>query len=262
MELTLYQVDAFTNELFKGNPAAVCPLEGEWLSEERMQAIAMENNLSETAFFHASGRDYHLRWFTPTKEVNLCGHATLASAHVLFEHLGYGDKRITFHTLSGPLMVEREGSWYAMNFPVDHLKLRPASKLIERALGMHPVEVYKGREDYLAIFDSQEQIERATPDFRRIAQLDARGLIISAPGREVDFVSRCFFPAFGINEDPVTGSAHTTLAPYWGKRLQKKELVGKQCSRRSGLLHCKLLEERVAICGQAVTYLVGRISVG
>lgn len=259
MELTLYQVDAFTKELFKGNPAAVCPLDNGWLPDQLMQAIAMENNLSETAFFFRSGHDFQLRWFTPAKEVQLCGHATLATAHVLYEHLGFDQPRITFHTLSGPLMVTRNGDWYTMNFPVDRARLVPTPKAISAALGLPIVETYIGREDYLVILESQRAVESANPDFRQFRKLESRGVIISAPGENADFASRCFYPSLGVDEDPVTGSAHTTLAPYWSQRLNKTELTAIQCSSRSGALRLRMLSERVEIGGQAITFSEGRI---
>lgn len=261
MELILYQVDAFTDRLFRGNPAAVCPLSGGWLPDEHLQAIAQENNLSETAFFLSGDGEFHLRWFTPVKEVNLCGHATLATAHVLYEHLQYTEPRITFQTLSGPLLVEKRDDWYVMNFPVDELKLVPTPPVLITALGMEPIETYRGREDYLAILDSPEDVERLQPNFRSLLQLEGRGVIVSAPGRDTDIVSRCFYPNYGIDEDPVTGSAHTTLAPYWSRHLNRSELTALQASQRTGRLRLRMLSERVEISGQAVTYLEGRIRV-
>ena len=260
MELVLFQVDAFTDQLFKGNPAAVLPLDN-WLPDDQLQAIAMENNLSETAFFKTKGKEYQLRWFTPTKEVKLCGHATLATAHVLMEHLGQGlDGQLTFQTLSGPLMVRRDKQgWYTMNFPSDHLQLIPPSPVLREALNTFPVETYKGREDLLVILEEQTIVEQLQPDFKLLKKLDYRGVIITAPGREKDFVSRCFYPNYGVNEDPVTGSAHSTLTPYWSKRLEKSKLNALQASTRTGILRCRMLDERVEISGQAVTYLEGRI---
>jgi PhzF family phenazine biosynthesis protein len=260
MELILFQVDAFTNQLFKGNPAAVLPLEA-WLPDEQLQSIALENNLSETAFFKAKRNEYHLRWFTPTIEVNLCGHATLATAHVLMEHLGQGQNgQLTFQTLSGPLRVRREQKgWYVMNFPSDNLQLIPPPSVLREALAINPIETYKGREDLLVILQDQHTIEQLKPDFRLLEKLDYRGIIVTAPGRKTDFVSRCFYPNAGIDEDPVTGSAHTTMTPYWARRLDKPELTAFQASTRSGHLRCRLLNERVEISGQAVTYMEGRI---
>lgn len=261
MELILFQVDAFTDQVFKGNPAAVVPLEN-WLPDEQLQAIALENNLSETAFFKTKGKEFQLRWFTPAKEVKLCGHATLATAHVLMEHLGQGTTgQLTFQTLSGPLMVRRnEKGWYTMNFPADHPQLTPIPSLLKEALGLKPTETYKGREDLLVILESQSDIEQLQPDFRLLKKLDYRGIIVTAPSRETDFVSRCFYPNYGVNEDPVTGSAHTTLTPYWSKHLDKPELTALQASPRTGYLQCRMLDERVEISGQAVTYMEGRIN--
>ncbi len=258
MELILYQVDAFTDTVFRGNPAAVCPLQ-QWPSDEQMQAIALENNLSETAFFIQEGGAFHLRWFTPAKEVSLCGHATLATAHVLFQHLDYRERRVTFHSLSGPLMVEQRDGWYYMNFPTDPPVLVPTPKTIDAALDLHPVETYKGKDDYLVILESQEAVEQIQPDFRRLRQLDGRGVIITAPGRSTDIASRCFYPKYGIDEDPVTGSAHTTLGPYWANRLDKSRLTALQCSPRTGLLQLRLMDERIEIAGQAVTFMEGKI---
>lgn len=258
MEITLYQADAFTNQLFRGNPAAVCPLK-EWLPDATLQAIAAENNLSETAFFIPKGPDFQLRWFTPAIEVALCGHATLATAHILFQHLGHPRNTINFHTLSGPLSVSRGDGLYIMDFPTDILEPTPAPAVLLQALQAEPVEVFTGREDYLIVLESQEQVARLRPDFQLLRQVKGRGVIATAPGEEVDFVSRCFFPNAGIDEDPVTGSAHTTLTPYWAERLSRQELTARQISARGGELKCTMLGERVAIAGQAVTYLEGRI---
>jgi len=258
MELTIYQVDAFTNERFKGNPAAVIPLE-RWLPDDLMQHIAQENNLAETAFLVPEGDGFRLRWFTPAVEVNLCGHATVATAHVLYEHLDYKKSQIEFQSKSGLLTVQKIDNQYILNFPTD--TLMPVQNLLDiaQALGRLPQEVLKGREDWMAVFETQEEIENLKPDFRKVAELGGRGLIATAPGNEVDFVSRCFFPQSGIEEDPVTGSAHTTLTPYWANRLNKNELNAKQLSSRGGTLHLKLLDDRTEIGGGAVTYLVGKI---
>ncbi len=259
MNLTLYQVDAFTDELFKGNPAAVCPLQ-DWLSDQLMQEIASENNLSETAFFVPQGDDFHLRWFTPAKEVRLCGHATLAAAHVLYNHLGYQEGRIAFHTLSGRLEVRRSGDAYNMDFPTDKLnRVENPSGLFKEILGLAPQELWKGTDDYLAVFDHYDEVVGLYPDFLKMKTLDSRGLIVTAPGKDTDFVSRGFFPAYGIDEDPVTGSAHTLLTPYWAKRLDKKELTALQASKRTGRLHCTYKGDRIKIIGDAVTYMIGTI---
>lgn len=257
-EYAIYQVDAFTGEVFRGNPAAVVPLE-KWLPTEVMQAIALENNLSETAFFVPRGGGFQLRWFTPTVEVDLCGHATLASAHVLFNHLGFDQDRIEFHTRSGQLNVERSGTEYLMDFPADQIAaVAPPPALIE-GLNETPLEVYMGREDYLVVFETESDVAALQPDFGRLKALKGRGVIVTAPGDEVDFVSRGFFPNAGVDEDPVTGSAHTTLTPYWAGRLEKNELIARQISQRGGAIRCVFKEDRVELAGQAVTYLIGKI---
>lgn len=256
MKIPIYQIDAFTGELFRGNPAAVCPL-SEWLPDETMQAIAAENNLSETAFFVPKGKGYHLRWFTPAIEVDLCGHATLATAHVLFHHLGYSEPIIRFHCQSGLLSVSREDGHYIMDFPADILEPTPAPGLLKEALQATPREVFIGREDFLVVLGSEAEVAALSPDFRLLRQLKGRGVIATAPGESVDFVSRCFFPNAGIDEDPVTGSAHTTMAPYWAGRLGKQELLARQISRRGGEVRCTMLGERVALAGRAVTYMEG-----
>ena len=259
MELTIYQVDAFTNQLFGGNPAAVCPLT-EWLPTETMQKIALENNLSETAFIVPEDEGYHIRWFTPAIEVDLCGHATLATAHALYAEMGYKGDKVVFNSKSGLLTVAKSGDSYIMNFPTDVLKSVAIPSEITEALGFQPIEVFRGKDDYLAIFDKQGTIENFNPNFKKLGELKARGIIASSKGDSVDFISRCFFPAAGIDEDPVTGSAHTTMIPYWAKRLNKTKMVAQQLSARGGLLQCDYLENRVNIGGQAVTYLRGTIT--
>jgi PhzF family phenazine biosynthesis protein len=259
MNLSLYQIDAFTNRLFSGNPAAVVPLE-EWLPDAVLQSIAMENNLSETAFFVPNGKDFDLRWFTPAIEVNFCGHATLASAHTLYHHLGFAGEKITFHTHVGTLTVAREGDNYRMDFPADRLTPVPDPPAdLLNALGVKAEAAFKGREDYLIIAGSEAEVAALQPDFRALLRLGGRGILVSAPGREVDFVSRCFFPNAGIDEDPVTGSAHTTMTPYWAQRLGKTKLTARQISARGGELHCEIRGDRVVLLGQAVTYMIGRI---
>lgn len=258
MELTIYQVDAFTNQLFKGNPAAIVPLDT-WLPDELMQDIAQENNLAETAFFVPEDKGYRLRWFTPGIEVDLCGHATVATAHVLYEHLGYDQAEIEFQSRSGILTVGKRDSQYSLNFPTDELtKIENAPHLID-AIGMTPVEIYQGKTDWMLVLEEQSQIENLKPDFRKIAEAGGRGTIVTAPGNEVDFVSRCFFPQSGVDEDPVTGSAHTSLTPYWAKRLGKNVLTAKQLSRRGGDLKLEFKGDRTEIKGEAITYLVGKI---
>lgn len=259
MRLPLYQVDAFATEVFEGNPAAVCPLD-EWLPEETMQKIATENNLAETAFFVKEGPEYRLRWFTPVTEVNLCGHATLASAHVLFEHLGYEEEVIRFETLSGSLSVQKEGGQFVMDFPMGTCNPAEPPPLLEQALGIECNEIYSDM-DYLCVLEQEEQVRSLSPNMRLLVQVDGRGVIVTAPGDQegIDFVSRFFAPKVGVDEDPVTGSAHTMLAPYWGAKLSKKNLVGQQISQRGGTVYCSLRGDRVSLSGRAKTYLKGEI---
>lgn len=261
-KLKIYQVDAFTDKLFGGNPAAVCVLE-KWLPEELMQNIAGENNLAETAFVVPKGDAFEIRWFTPTVEVDLCGHATLASAFVLFELLGFQGNEILFKSRkSGDLKVIKEEDLFVLDFPTDEISLQPDLREITEALGITPKEVYKTRFAYLAVLNSEEEIKELKPDFTSIASLDAGGLIITGPGHKVDFVSRFFAPQIGIPEDPVTGAIHTSLIPYWAKRLGKKNLTARQLSRRSGDLWCQHNGSRVKIGGKAKLYMVGEIFTG
>jgi PhzF family phenazine biosynthesis protein len=257
MNIPIYQVDAFTDKLFGGNPAAVCPLE-EWLSPELMQNIAAENNLSETAFFMRKGKIFELRWFTPTIEVDLCGHATLASAHVIFNHLGYSEEQITFSSVSGELKVTRENNRLILDFPASPPSPAEIKEELIQGLGMRPTEVHKSR-DYLAVFESEADILSLKPNFDILGNLDCLGIIVSAKGESCDFVSRFFAPSAGINEDPVTGSAHTTLIPFWAERLNKKTLHAFQLSSRKGELFCEYADDRVKIGGHAVTFFVGEI---
>lgn len=258
MKIKQYQVDAFAIHAFEGNPAAVCPLEN-WLDDGLLQAIAEENNLSETAFFVPTESGFQLRWFTPVREVDLCGHATLATAHVLFKHLGYPGQAISFETRSGELSVERKGDLLEMNFPACPPVPCGAPEILARALGQPPVEVLAA-DDFLAVFDSEATVRAITPDFALLGKLDLRGVIITAPGTEVDFVSRFFAPKFGIPEDPVTGSAHCVLAPYWGGRLGKNVLTARQVSRRGGSLTCEMKGDRVMLAGSAVTFMEAEIA--
>ena len=258
MQLSLYQVDAFTDGPFSGNPAAVVPL-SEWLPERTMQAIALENNLSETAFFvprDDGGID--LRWFTPLIEVDLCGHATLATAWVLFNRLEQTGDSITFHTRSGPLAVSRDGARLAMDFPAQPPTEAEIGDVTD-ALGAQP-EAVLAAPYAMAVMDSEETVRAIRPDFARIAALDIPELIITAPGRDCDFVSRFFAPAAGIDEDPVTGSAHCILIPYWSQRLGKTELFARQVSFRGGALWCALKDDRVSISGYATLYMEGTIT--
>jgi len=259
MRLPIYQVDAFTDSLFGGNPAAVCPLEA-WLPDATMQAIAAENNLSETAFFIPQGGDYALRWFTPTVEVDLCGHATLASGHVVFSFIEPERDGVNFHTVkAGMLKVDRRGDMLVMDFPARPAASCAAPPSLLAVLGGTPRAVLCAR-DYLIVYDSAAEIAALAPDMAALAKVDCWAAIITAPGENgVDFVSRFFAPARGVPEDPVTGSAHCTLVPYWATRLNKTELEARQISRRGGALRCTLNGDRVGIGGRAVVYLEGKI---
>jgi predicted PhzF superfamily epimerase YddE/YHI9 len=252
MRIPYYQVDAFTAKVFGGNPAGVCPLE-EWLPDDVLQNIAAENNQAETAFFIPQGEDYHLRWFTPTVEVDLCGHATLASAHVLFAELSYAGERIRFHTRSGWLAATRRGDLIELDFPSRPPVPCPAPEELVRGLGRAPKEVLKSR-DYVAVYESAAEVAALKPDMVLLGKLDCVGIIATARGGEADFVSRFFGPRVGIPEDPVTGSAHSTLIPFWAERLGKTEMFARQISQRGGELHCRLAGDRVAIGGRAVVY--------
>jgi PhzF family phenazine biosynthesis protein len=260
MKLRIFQADAFAASLFKGNPAAVVPLT-EWLSDDTMQQIAGENNLSETAFFIPEGDHFHIRWFTPKAEVKLCGHATLATAHVLFNELNFRGEQIEFNSKSGILTVKRVADKLQLDFPADFAQAVEPIPSFTKAFGVQPSATFKGRTDYLLLFDSEEIIRNIAPDFQLLLETDARGIMVTAKGNEVDFVSRFFAPAVGVNEDPVTGSAHTTLIPFWAKRLNKTEMTALQLSERGGQLWCKLDGERVLIAGKAVTYLRGEIEI-
>lgn len=253
MKLRQYQIDAFTDQLFGGNPAAVVPLTS-WPEDWLLQAIAAENNLSETAFFVASKKGFELRWFTPVREVDLCGHATLATAHVIFDRLGYSKSTITFETRSGKLFVARNGNRLEMDFPSRPPKLRDPPEALIRGLGQRPVEVLAA-DDYLAVFESEAIIRAINPDQALLSQLDLRGVSITARGDKVDFVSRFFAPKYGIPEDPVTGSAHCELAPYWAKKLEKNSLSAKQVSRRGGIISCQVNAARVILAGSAVIFM-------
>jgi PhzF family phenazine biosynthesis protein len=275
--MQIYQVDAFAEELFQGNPAAVIPLE-QWLPDTLLQHIAMENNLADTAFFVPEGQGYSIRWFTPATEVALCGHATLAAAYVLFGHLGYDRDIITFHTRSsGDLQVSKAGGGaLTLNFPATVAQPvtsspadptptapsptapTPASAVFD-GLQIPARDLYKGPFDYMVVLDDQQAVEALKPDFKRLAAVPARGVVVTAPGKESDFVSRCFFPQSGIDEDPATGSAHSMLAPYWAARLGKQRLSAIQLSARRGWLDCELKGDRVLITGHAKAFLKGEI---
>ena len=260
MRIPIYQVDAFASRVFAGNPAAVCPLP-RWLNDALLQSIANENNLSETAFVVPEGDAYAIRWFTPRVEVDLCGHATLAAAHIVMEHLvAERLERIRFHSRSGPLFVTRDGERLALDFPA-----RPARRVdmpqdLAAALGSAPREVWEAR-DLLAVYDSEDEVRELAPDFAAVAALEAFAVCATAPGKHVDFVSRFFAPAQGVDEDPVTGSAHCTLVPYWGARLGRDKLHARQISSRGGELFCTRRGERVTIAGHAVRFLEGWIEV-
>jgi len=262
MTIPIYQADAFTQNVFGGNPAAVCPLT-EWLSDDLMQKIAMENNLAETAFIVKEKDGFHIRWFTPTVEVDLCGHATLASAHIFFNHLGYEKNDISFNSKSGWLKVTKENNGQrTLDFPADKYEaVEDVPAAIAEGLKIAVNKVYKGRFDYMVVVDGQSIIENLHPDFKTLATIKSRGVLVTAPGKEVDFVSRGFFPQSGIDEDPVTGSAHTLLVPYWADVLKKKKLKAIQWSARKGHLDCELAGERVLMSGYAVTFLKGEITI-
>lgn len=262
-ELAIYQVDAFTQRAFAGNPAAVCPLDA-WPDDALLRAIAAEMNLSETAFFVARGADYELRWFTPTLEIELCGHATLATALVLFTELGYARDSLTFHTLSGALHVRRAGNEYELDFPARAVE--PAEQLVAdvgRALGATPSAVWSASDRLLALFPGAEQVRALRPDMRLVQALPHPGLVVTAPASgqdaDVDFVSRYFAPAKGVPEDPVTGSAHCVLTPFWRERLGRATLRARQVSARGGELTCVLEGERVKMRGAGVLVLRGRL---
>jgi PhzF family phenazine biosynthesis protein len=260
MQLTLYQIDAFTNTLFRGNPAAVVILE-KWIDKELMQNIAAENNLSETAFVCRNGDQYSIRYFTPVVEVPLCGHATLASAFVLFNIAKEANSEIVFETSQNEkLFINRVGKYIELDFPVDQFTQCDVPAQVEAMLGVSPDKAFRGSENFMFVCDNQQQVINAIPDFEKLKQLGAP-VMITAPGIDVDFVSRFFAPGEGINEDPVTGSAHRTLIPYWSEQLGKRKLEARQLSKRGGDLLCEYAGERVKISGQAVHYLTGTASI-
>ncbi|HEY0634456.1 MAG TPA: PhzF family phenazine biosynthesis protein [Gammaproteobacteria bacterium] len=259
MELPIYQIDAFTTHLFGGNPAAVCPLRA-WLPEATLQAIAAENNLSETAFFVREGNSLRIRWFTPLSEVKLCGHATLAAAWVWFRHIEPHADQVVFDSLSGPLTVTRAGERLTLDFPAQISASLPTPIELGDALGITPLECRTAGEDWLVVLGSATEVRELRPRINLIQQLDCRALIVTAKGDDCDFVSRVFAPKVGIAEDPVTGSAHTKLVPYWADKLGKQQLHARQLSQRGGELFCELLWERVLMSGTAVPYLAGTIT--
>ncbi|WP_370980263.1 PhzF family phenazine biosynthesis protein [Agaribacterium sp. ZY112] len=259
MEIDIYQVDAFSDQVFSGNPAAICPLKA-WLPDEQMQQIAEANNLSETAFFVTQEDGYALRWFTPESEVDLCGHATLASAHVLYKHLAYTGKHIRFYTKSGVLVVEQCGQAYSMNFPSVLLEKIETSETLFDALSIKPKAVFRAY-DYIVVLQKEEQVRSLKPDFSKLCELDLRGVVVTAPGSDVDFVCRCFYPKLSISEDPVTGSAFCELAPYWARVLDKNTLTAAQLSKRGGYLECEVLDGCVVLKGKAADYMQGKIRI-
>lgn len=261
MRIPIYQVDAFTDHVFGGNPAAICPLES-WIPDATMQAIATENNLSETVFFVRDGEGYLIRWFTPAAELDLAGHPTLATAYVIFRFLDPGSERVDFRTVkAGLLTVTRQGDIISMDFPARPPQACAAPPALAAALGKVPVELMAAR-DYLAVYERAADVAALEPDFGALAKLDRALIVVTAPGEGgIDFVSRCFAPAHGINEDPVTGSAHCTLIPFWAARLGKTQLRARQISKRVGDLYCEHRGERVTIAGKAAFYMQGAIEV-
>ncbi|MGL4774394.1 MAG: PhzF family phenazine biosynthesis protein [Clostridium sp.] len=257
-KIKIYQIDAFAEERFKGNPAAVCPLE-EWLTTEEMQNIAAENNLSETAFFVKKENFYELKWFTPEIEIDLCGHATLASAYVIFNFIEKDAEEIRFQTLSGELVVTRNEDQISVVFPKLKMERAEVSERLIEALGVIPLEVFEGR-DLMVVLPYEEDIVFLKPNMDILKEFGKLGVVVTSKGNDVDFVSRFFVPDSVISEDPVTGSAHCALFPYWSRRLRKEKLVGKQLSKRKGIVVCEELGDKVKISGKAVLYMEGEIT--
>lgn len=262
MKIPIYVIDSFTDSVFTGNPAAVCPLE-EWLPDGLMQRIAMENNLSETAFFVKEGEDHRVRWFTPGVEVDLCGHATLASAAVLFEQLGHPSDTVRFHSRSGILKVTKSpDGGYTLDLPADPpKKAESVPPGVLEGLGVAEGEVWRGRDDYLVLLDSEDRVRNLRPDFRVLSGVPARGVVATAPGKKSDFASRCFYPQTGVDEDPVTGSAHCLLTSFWSSKTGINAFKAVQLSARGGGMECRLEGDRVHLQGKAALYLKGEISV-
>ena len=262
-EISIYQIDAFSNKAFGGNPAAVCVLDSA-ISDSLMQQIAKENNLSETAFIVPNHTGWDIRWFTPKLEVPLCGHATLASAHVIFNELSYQEAEIRFQSKSGELIVHKSGDLLTLDFPA--MPIIPCDELpahLTIGLGVQPESVFKVDSDpnYFAVYESEERVSALKPDLSELEQLHPYGVVITAPGNHYDCVSRYFLPSYNIPEDPVTGSAHTSLTPYWSEKLNKKILIAKQLSERGGDIQCEYHGDRVKISGHGVCYLVGEIAI-
>ncbi|MEO9482989.1 MAG: PhzF family phenazine biosynthesis protein [Ekhidna sp.] len=262
MRLPIYQVDAFTDHLFAGNPAAVVPIANEWPMDDVLQKIAIENNLSETAFFQNQGDIFELRWFTAEFEIDLCGHATLASAYVIYNHMGYEKDQIVFETMSGPLIVKRKGPLLQLDFPSRKPEIADMDQTLLKAFSIAPKAILKSR-DWVLVYDNESEVRalKVNESLLRPEQFDKGGIVCTAKGDGVDFVSRFFFPGGSIFEDPVTGSSHCSLIPYWSEKLGKKEMIAYQLSERKGYLNCTDLGERVLIAGNAVTYLIGEITV-
>lgn len=258
-KIKIYQVDAFTNKLFSGNPAAVCPLD-DWLPDEAMQSIALENNLSETAFFIKDKDKFFLRWFTPKVEIDLCGHATLAAAHIIYTEMDYEDDNIAFNIKSGDILhVHRDQYKLSMNFPTyEPIIIEQNLDQLYNAFGLRP-SLFLNCNYGMAVFKNENEIIKILPNFNTIEKLPFDGIIVTAPGDNVDFVSRFFAPKFGIPEDPVTGGAHCELIPYWSKQLNKKDMIAKQLSKRGGEIYCSYLGDRVSIGGKAITYMQGEL---
>ena len=259
MNLEIYYVDAFSNNIFGGNPAAV--IFTNLSDDDLMQNIAAENNLSETAFINISENENTIRWFSPTKEVDLCGHATLASAFVYFNYINTEKDSIEFKSNGGMLIVNKKDNILELDFPKDTFIKTNHEDAVCNAIGLRPTETYKGQINLMAVYENEEEILNLQPDFKKVLDLTGQGLIVTAPGLHHDFVSRYFCPKYGINEDPVTGSAHTTLIPYWSDKLGSKKLLAKQVSIRGGELFCENKNERVLIGGNAVLYMKGNINI-
>ncbi|MDD3223940.1 MAG: PhzF family phenazine biosynthesis protein [Clostridium sp.] len=256
-----YVVDAFADEVFKGNPAGVCVL-NEWINDNIMQKIAAENNLSEIAFVVKNGDGYDLRWFTPKSEIDLCGHATLGTSYVISNYVDVGIENMIFNTASGVLKVKRKGDLYEMNLPLREVeKVKLSKEVILQAIGVKPVEIYLSR-DLFVVLETEQQVEELSPDFSKMIKLEkGLGVIVTARGTDVDFVSRCFYPKLGVNEDPVTGSAHSNLIPFWSQRLNKDVMIARQLSARGGTLYCKIAGDRVEVSGKAIPYMKGNINI-
>lgn len=258
MKIPFYVIDAFTRKVFGGNPAAVCPLDS-WLPDEVMQKIGMENNLSETAFFAREGEGYRLRWFTPTVEVNLCGHATLATSFVIFNYLDPEAQSITFDSRGGPLSVTRDGERITLDFPAWRPEACEAPAALIEGLGVRPLEVMRSQIGYVAVLGSEDEVRGLKPDMQSFIKLEGQGVLVTARGRESDCASRYFAPGAGIPEDPATGSAYCTLTPYWSEKLRKREIHARQVSARGGEMFCTYNGDRVKISGHAARYSEGFI---